>query len=40
MDKKTAEWMEEASKSKGVKLEYKQTERQVDFFSDTKMFVG
>lgn len=28
-------------KIKGVKLEYKQTERQVDFFSDyTKMFVG
>lgn len=22
------------------KLEYKQTEKQVDFFSDTKMFVG
>lgn len=28
-------------KIKGVKLEYKETERQVDFFSDyTSMFVG
>lgn len=32
---------QEILKMKGVKLEYKQTERQVDFFSDyTEMFVG
>lgn len=31
----------EILKNKGVKLEYKQTERQVDFFSDyTQMFGG
>lgn len=42
MDDKTDEWTDRRFKKiKGVKLEYKQTERQVDFFSDyTKMFVG
>lgn len=39
MDNKTDEWKD--GRFLRIKLEYKQTERQVDFFSDyTTMFVG